>query len=844
MAGFFAGRRLRLAAVWSLGIAAAAMALVTPHQFGSLTNRFAGGAPVTWAPVLWGLLAVLGAQAALSVLGYSRRRLEVALQESLARSFSLGLYGRILRFSAGFFRERTVEEIGVRAIEDSSRTTRFLLDTAVALPLAILSMGIFGAYMVHRNWFLGLCTFLLTLLSGYFILLDRRMQAFVRRERETWEGLRSLARETVQGVDEFRSHATFEFAVDRLARSFDEHRDAALRLGGLTAVFHAATPLVRAVQTGALYWIGAALCIAGSRLTAFAGPLKWGDVIAFLLVAALFQGPVATLVEYGLAWRMARESVRRVREILDRPCVFDARPGAAALPAAPAAVEIRRVSVLSPAGARLLDGIDLDVRPGEHVAIVGPAGCGKSTLLHLLTQKSKIAAGRVLLDGRDLVEYDIRSLGRDIGFVPQKPVLLNAALRENILLGLRRSSERTILDGSGPLDISRFSDVATAEDLDRRLLRTVRLSALEEDVLRKCLDARAPQKGLLRERIAGLRAAVVRKTAPELRVPFGEEEILPGSLFDNLFDPEVALPAERLRAMERAFDVLRDDPLLADLLRIGCFRYGCGQSLGPALTPRVRMLEGLAPPSRMGQEDTLRWVESLSDRMERMQRDSRLFLLEIALDGDLDGVPAGAVSADFRSRLVAARKRLRRNARPAGALPPHYDDGLTLRENLLWGRPDPGAAGAVEEVDRVIRGVLDENRLLDAVLLAGLEFQVGEEGKFLSGGQRQKVAIARAILKEPSILLLDEATASMDEISQSRIVDLLKREFAGKTVLQVSHRLSAIRDFDRIVVLDRGRIVQQGKFDELAAQEGLFRELARREEAQSPRAASQPEMIG
>jgi hypothetical protein len=138
---------------------------------------------------------------------------------------------------------------------------------------------------------------------------------------------------------------------------------------------------------------------------------------------------------------------------------------------------------------------------------------------------------------------------------------------------------------------------------------------------------------------------------------------------------------------------------------------------------------------------------------------------------------------------------------------------------------DESVFQAGERVDSLIRDCLAEAKLLTEALLIGLECPVGENGRFLSGGQRQKVAIARALMKRPTVLLLDEATSALDELSQKRIVELLRTRFRGKTLVSISHRLSTIKDCDRIFVFDRGALVQQGTFDELARQPGLFGKL-------------------
>jgi len=107
----------------------------------------------------------------------------------------------------------------------------------------------------------------------------------------------------------------------------------------------------------------------------------------------------------------------------------------------------------------------------------------------------------------------------------------------------------------------------------------------------------------------------------------------------------------------------------------------------------------------------------------------------------------------------------------------------------------------------------------------GYQTQVSERGANLSGGQRQRIAIARVFLRDPAILLLDEAMSALDNISESSVQTAIEELMHGRTVISVAHRLSSLRNADRILVVQDGEIVQEGRFVDLESRKGLFAEL-------------------
>ena len=142
-----------------------------------------------------------------------------------------------------------------------------------------------------------------------------------------------------------------------------------------------------------------------------------------------------------------------------------------------------------------------------------------------------------------------------------------------------------------------------------------------------------------------------------------------------------------------------------------------------------------------------------------------------------------------------------------------------IRYNVAYGRLE---ASEIEVQDALGRAQLSE---LVAKLPDGLKTQVGERGLKLSGGEKQRVGIARAILKAPKILVFDEATSSLDMVTEKEILSAMREASEGRTTIIIAHRLSTITDSDKILVLDEGRVVESGKHQELLTRQGLYAEL-------------------
>ena len=181
----------------------------------------------------------------------------------------------------------------------------------------------------------------------------------------------------------------------------------------------------------------------------------------------------------------------------------------------------------------------------------------------------------------------------------------------------------------------------------------------------------------------------------------------------------------------------------------------------------------------------------------------------------------GRVLVDGHDLRAVQVRSLRRQV--AVVLQDTFLFNASVRENLLYGKPD----ATEEELIAATRAAYAHDFIVE--MPAGYDTEIGERGVKLSGGQRQRLALARAILADPRILILDEATSSVDAEAEYLIQQALEEVLKGRTALVIAHRLSTIRNADKIIALEGGRIREVGNHRELVARGGLYSQLYQRQ---------------
>lgn len=862
---------LRIALLWGLGVLAIPLGLVFSGIMNYLTGVFQSQAisqDFSIAPVaILFLLSVI----ALAALDVTKIILKGVDLEASVRLHSLTLFEKIIKAKPEFFRRTKTAKISNRIVVEVRNVETFKLDLKVGLPVTVIGLLIFsyvlffgvnehtpliGEYLPSNfnqngNYFLAALILLLSPVQAYFLLFDKKLQRMRKASAVAFDDMTAISYETVNCVQEFRGNYAFSYAISRMSRVFGRIRNVEMEGLKIKALFGGIGPILDGIVRVLLLAIGAYLCVSELSIFGFTvTQIEWKDYMGFSGMAMMVNGYVGQLKAYLFQSRVAKESFRRIEEFENAESLIDTSTQNHHVDGIKEVLSFNQLDYRADGGLQILSNINLTINPGEHIALVGPSGCGKSTILNLISQEIAPSQGELKFSEELIQQCDIETLSSEIGFVRQKPLLIDSSIRDNLLLGLRTDKSPGIYDSSGPISLARLSWCSNLDDLDREVIKSVEKVSLTVDVIKKGLSNLIPpafMDGEIVSNFESIRNELsnrVAATDPQLIISFSGSEFLPHvSLMENVLYGDIVRqcdnPSEARDAMIDSISHYLFSSRLGDLLVLfGLHVFSTDEQVAKqtkVMSPDVYDAISVLNVLNLGSLEQLKLYLDGKKSLTKIRRETMMKLITIALNSP--GMKAGKVFRECNTFFVLlndARKKLNEQRDVLASTYIRFDSeksllNIPLREALLGGVVNKSIRDSLQSIDKIILSIFAERNIRDELILMGLESPVGENGLLLSGGQAMKVSIARVLLKKPNLILMDEATASLDEDSQAHVIRLIEQDYRGKTVIMVSHRLSAIKNFDRILVCDRGQIVQQGTYAELVREQGLFSSLVNRE---------------
>ncbi|MET0824242.1 MAG: ABC transporter ATP-binding protein [Solirubrobacterales bacterium] len=410
--------------IWSLAFAWAAMVItvVVPLLIGAAVDAINEGDRDALMPIA---LALVGA--GLLRLGLTIVRRLIAGKVSLAVEFDLrqGVYEHLQRLELGFFDGQQTGQLMSRSTVDLAAIRFFLGYGLIFLTQNALTIALASVVMFALNPWLAA----LALIPVPFVIIaaarfSRLSRPAVQEVQQRIAELTAEAEESVSGVRIVKAFAREAHMLTRFRRQVNRVFDQNVYSTRLRAFYSPMLGFIPSLGLAVVLWVGGREVIEGD--------MSLGTFTAFYTYLIMLMGPMRML---GMALGMAQRAVasgNRLFEILDRDPRITSPPGAPELPPGPGAVSFKRVDLRYGAGPPALTGIDLEVKAGRTVALVGPTGSGKTSLVALIARLYDPSEGSVSVDGANLREVDVSSLRRQIAFVADDSFLFTASVAENI----------------------------------------------------------------------------------------------------------------------------------------------------------------------------------------------------------------------------------------------------------------------------------------------------------------------------------------------------------------------------------------------------------------------------
>jgi len=359
------------------------------------------------------------------------------------------VYQHLQRLSLSFYKRKRTGEIMSRVVTDVNVLQEVVVESIAKMILNLLIIaGVLG-FIFYIHWRLSLCVLgVIPLL----VLTVRKFGGHIRKFSTSVQvkiaDISSLLQETIAGIEVVKSFATEKKEAKRFQQENIHNFRLAMRRTQVVALLSPLIEIITTIGLSAILWYGAWEVIRGV--------LTPGELISFLGYVSLAIKPLNQLGKTYSLYQRALASAERIFEILDTEPEIKELPGAVKLPPIEGYVCFKDVSFGYDSNELILEDINLEIKPGERVALVGPSGVGKTTLVSLIPRFYDSISGVVAIDGHDVKKVKLASLRQQISIVPQETILFNGTIGDNIAYGRPEASEEEIAEAARRANVDRF----------------------------------------------------------------------------------------------------------------------------------------------------------------------------------------------------------------------------------------------------------------------------------------------------------------------------------------------------------------------------------------------------
>ena len=789
------------------------------------------------------------------------------LGERMLRRLRFDLIDKVLRFPMVQFRRVKPAEVATMVKDEVEPLGGFIGDAFVQ-PVFLGGQAITAmAFIMLQSFWLGLIAGGIVFAQAIIIpRLRRRLIELGRQRQLTARDLAGRVGEIVEGVSNIHVNDTSNF----------ERADISARLGRIFKIryeIYQRKFFVKFLNNFLAQLTPFLFYLIGGYF-ALTGRMDIGQLVAVIAAYKDLPSPIKELID----WDQQRLDVQvKYTQVIEQFTIDDLiepelqKLVPVAVPALTKGYSIANLVAADETGATLIDRVSLDVDLDQKIAIVGGLNSGAEHLAEALPRLLHAKSGRVSLNNRDVEEMPEAVLGRRIGFVPADASLFFGTVRDNLVYALKHA----------PIAEAEY-DLEEAKQRDWEKLEAARTGNSTQDIAADWIDYRSAgatgPADLIDQvhrvlRIVdmdddifsfGLRGFIDPDEKPDLAAGIvnarkGLSELLDDPQYTGLveqFDPAKysaqanigenllfgtsvsdELSQENLGEHPYVLKMLAHDGLDETLFEMGKEIAETAIELFADLPPDHPFFEQL---SFMSAEQIPDYQAALSrvqnQTFATASSEDRALIMRLPFLYIEPRHRLSLVDDELRQRIVTARNRFREELPDElhGAVefydPETFNRAASIQDNILAGRIAYGVAGGPERIVELIQSVLSENNLRDTIFEVGLDFNVGNGGKRMSTPQRQKLMLARALLKRPDMLIVNRSLTALDKASQLEIVTRVLEDanaagVDGYGIIWVLANAQLATVFDKVVVMNEGQVAEQGAPDELLTKQGAYAEL-------------------
>ena len=378
--------------------------------------------------LMWLVIQIIGFTGILGVVSFISRYVNGYFSQKIVYEIRNDAFRSIQRQSLGFFDRINTGQLMSRATTDTERIGRFLgFQFRMLVQTFLLLIGVVTS-MIMIDWELTVISFLIvSLILVNFSIFGKKIRPVISKSREYFANITSTLWENISGIRVVRAFAMEDYERRKFQKPNNAYYEMMIKATSLRAIFLPLTGLIGGFVMVIVYWLG------GMRV--IEGRIGIDTLYVFSSYVSMLMRPMGMM---GMIWtgyqRMAAAGERVFQIIETEPEVKD-KPNAIELKNIKGHIKFENVYFGYERDKPILKNVNLEIKPGETVALLGPTGSGKSTLIRLLMRFYDVTSGRILVDGHDIRDVKLKSLRRHIGIVSQEIFLFNRTVKENISFG-------------------------------------------------------------------------------------------------------------------------------------------------------------------------------------------------------------------------------------------------------------------------------------------------------------------------------------------------------------------------------------------------------------------------